>query len=79
VRIAIAEAERRTGDVRLAEQPTDPATGQIRPIKLITDNGPAFKAATFAVFLASRPGLTRIRTRWRSPSHNGVRERRSGR
>jgi putative transposase len=78
VRVAIAEAERLAGGIGLAEQLTDPVTGQIRPIKLVTDTGAAFKGATFAVFLASHPELLHIRTRRRSPGQNGVRERAFG-
>jgi putative transposase len=42
---AVAEAERLAGGMALAEQLRDPATGQIRRIKLVTDNGGAFKGA----------------------------------
>jgi hypothetical protein len=34
---------------------------------LITDNGPCFKGHHFARYIASRPELTHIRTRRRSP------------
>jgi putative transposase len=37
VRLAIAEAQRLAGGVPLAQQLTDPDTGQVRPIKLVTD------------------------------------------
>jgi transposase InsO family protein len=76
VRLAIAEAERLAG-VALSDQLVDPGTGQIRRIKLVTDNGSAFKGAAFAAFIASRPELLHIRTRRRSPGQNGVRERAS--
>jgi len=46
VRIAIAEAERLAGGVPLVEQLADPVTGKIRRIKLVTDNGGAFKRGT---------------------------------
>ena len=62
----------------LADQLRDPATGQIRRIKLVTDNGGAFKGAVFAAFIASRPELLHIRTRRKSPGQNGVRERTFG-
>jgi putative transposase len=78
VRIAIAEAERLADGRPLAEQLTDPTTGKIRRIKLVTDNGGAFKGARFAAFIASRPELLHIRTRRRSPGQNGVRERAFG-
>ncbi|MEY9997530.1 putative transposase [Streptomyces sp. V4I8] len=78
VRIAIAEAEC-LGGAPLAELlPTDPETGKIRRIKLVTDNGGAFKGAAFARFIASRPELLHIRTRAKSPGQNGVRERAFG-
>jgi transposase InsO family protein len=77
VQIAIAEAERLAGRP-LAEALTDPHTGEIRRIKLVTDNGAAFKGAAFARFIASRPELLHIRTRRRSPGQNGVRERAFG-
>lgn len=78
VKAAIAEAERLAGGVTLAEQLRDPATGHIRRIKLVTDNGGAFKGAAFATFIASRQELLHIRTRRKSPGQNGVRERAFG-
>ncbi|WP_217699361.1 integrase core domain-containing protein, partial [Protofrankia sp. BMG5.30] len=50
----------------------------IRKIKLVTDNGAAFKGAVFARFVASRSELLHIRTRRKSPGQNGVRERAFG-
>ena len=41
VQLAISEAERLAGGVALAEQLRDPATGAVRRIKLVTDNGGA--------------------------------------
>lgn len=78
VQLAIAEAERLAGGIPLAEQVRDPDTGQLRRIKLVTDNGAAFKGAVFARFLATRPELLHIRTRRKSPGQNGVRERAFG-
>ena len=78
VHLAITEAERLAGGVSLAEQLTDPDTGQLRRITLVTDNGGAFKGARFAAFIASRPELRHIRTRRKSPGQNGVRERAFG-
>ncbi|WP_189062269.1 integrase core domain-containing protein, partial [Longimycelium tulufanense] len=75
--VAIAEAERLAGRP-LAEQLTDPETGKVKRIKLVTDNGGAFKGAQFAAFIASRPELRHIRTRRKSPGQNGVRERAFG-
>ncbi|AEH09123.1 MULTISPECIES: integrase core domain-containing protein [Protofrankia] len=78
VQIAIAEAERLAGGRPLADQLVDPATDEITRIKLVTDNGAAFKGAAFARFLGSRPELLHIRTRRKSPGQNGVRERAFG-
>lgn len=78
VRLAIAEAERLADGVPLAEQVTDPMTGKINRIKIVTDNGGAFKGSRFAAFIASRPELLHIRTRRSSPGQNGVRERAFG-
>jgi putative transposase len=78
VKLAIAEAERLAGGVNLAEQLTDPVTGKIRRIRLVTDNGGAFKGAAFARFIASRTEFLHIRTRKKSPGQNGVRERAFG-
>lgn len=50
----------------------------MRPIALVTDNGPCFKAARFATSIESRPELIHIRTRRKSPQQNGVRERAFG-
>lgn len=77
VTIAIAEAERLAG-CPLEEAICDKATGEVRRIKLVTDNGSAFKGAAFARFIASRTEFVHIRTRRRSPGQNGVRERAFG-
>jgi putative transposase len=75
--LAIAEAERLLG-CSLLDLLTDPDTGELRPIALISDNGPAFKANGFARYIDSRPELIHIRTRRKSPQQNGVRERAFG-
>jgi len=77
VTIAIVEAERLAGRP-LAQALADPATGEIRRIKLVTNNSAAFKGAAFARFIASRPELLHTRTRAKSPGQNGVRERAFG-
>lgn len=74
VKAALAEVEEVLGHP-LADDVTDPATGEIHPVVVVTDNGPAFRSAAFARFIASRPELTHVRTRHRSPGTNGVRER----
>lgn len=53
-------------------------TGQITPVILVSDNGPCYKAAAFARYIASRPELTHVRTRRRTPQTNGVIERYHG-
>jgi len=77
VQAAIDQAEALLGGP-LIEDLTDPATGEVTPIYLVSDNGPCFKAAAFARFIASRPELTHIRTRKKSPQTNGVIERYHG-
>lgn len=77
VELAIAEAERLTQQ-SLLQQQTEPDTGEVRPITLVTDNGAAFKSAQFARFLRSRPELSHVRTRANTPGQNGVRERAFG-
>ena len=74
---AIAESERLAGQP-LAELLTDPLTGEIHPIALVTDNGPCFKSVRFAAYIDKRPELIHIRTRRKSPNQNGVRERAFG-
>ena len=74
---AIDETERLTGRL-LRELLVDPVSGEIRPIALVTDNGPCFKAARFAAYIEKRPELIQIRTRRNSPNQNGVRERAFG-
>jgi transposase InsO family protein len=63
----MAEAERLLG-CPLGE---DCATA----LTIVTDNGPAFKSADFAHFIARHPELRHVRTRHRAPETNGVVER----
>lgn len=74
---AINESGRLAGRP-LAELLADPVTGEIRPIAVVTDNGPCFKSARFAAYIQRRPELIHIRTRRKSPNQNGVRERAFG-
>jgi transposase InsO family protein len=74
VRLAITEAKALLG-LDLLDAVTDRDTGEIHTIKVVTDNGPAFKAAAFSRFIAGHPELAHIRTRKKSPNTNGVRER----
>lgn len=68
------EAETVLG-VPLIVDVTESETGEIHPVVVVTDNGPAFKSAAFARYIASRPEFTHVRTRRKSPHTNGVRER----
>ena len=77
LKAAIGEAERLLG-CPLIEDLTDPQTGEVTPIFVVSDNGPCFKSATFYRFIASRPELTHVRTRRKSPQTNGVIERYHG-
>ena len=53
----------------------DAATGEIIPLVIVTDNGPAMKSVAVARWFAARPHLTHVRTRHRAPWTNGVVER----
>jgi putative transposase len=62
----------------LLDDITDPQTGEITPVIIVSDNGPCYKGARFARYIDSRPDLTHVRTRRRSPQTNGVIERYHG-
>jgi putative transposase len=62
----------------LKEIVSDEENGEIRPVAVVTDNGPCFKAARFAAYIDRRPELIHIRTRRKTPQQNGVRERAFG-
>ena len=78
VELALDEAQRLLGAVPLVEHLTDPDTGEIVPITLVTDNGGPFRSFRFGALIAARPELRHARTRVRSPGQNGVRERAFG-
>ncbi len=59
----------------LADDCVHHETGELQPLVLVTDNGPAFKSSDFAGFVAARDHLTHVRTRYRAPETNGVVER----
>ena len=59
----------------LLDDVTDPDTGEVVPVIVVTDNGSAYRAAGFARYIASRPELRHVRTRIKSPETNGVVER----
>lgn len=75
VELALAEAEQLLAGPSLLEHLTDPDTGEIIPITLVTDNGGPFRSFRFGALVAARPELRHVRTRVRTPGQNGVRER----
>lgn len=77
VELALAEVHAVTGRKLIELLPRD-ADGQVMPVRLVTDNGPAFRGAEFARFLAAHPELAHVRTRNKAPHTNGVRERAFG-
>lgn len=62
----------------LLEDLIDPGTGELTPIILVSDNGPAYKSIGFSRYIATRPEFRHIRTKRRSPHTNGVIERSFG-
>lgn len=74
LKAAIAEAEALLGH-SLEEDCVDPVSGEVHMLVIVTDNGPCYKSAEFATFIAARPWLRHVRTRFRSPWTNGVIER----
>jgi len=74
--LALAEAESLLPDGQsLIEYLTDPDTGEIVPITLVTDNGGPFRSFLFESYIAKRAELRHVRTRVKTPGQNGVRER----
>ncbi len=75
--VALAKTEKLLGR-SLREAVTDPETGEVRPVAVVTDNGGCFRSGRFTRFIGEHPELIHIRTRHRSPGQNGVRERAFG-
>lgn len=50
-------------------------TGEIEPVNVVTDNGPAMRSIAVARWFRRRPYLRHVRTRHRAPETNGVIER----
>ena len=71
---AIERAEELLGG-SLLEDCVDMETGEQFGLRIVTDNGAAFKGDGFARFFASRVHLEHIRTRHYAPQTNGVVER----
>jgi putative transposase len=59
----------------LARTGLDEETGELHPLVIVSDNGPAYKSDRFATFIAARPELAHVRTKHRAPETNGVVER----
>jgi transposase InsO family protein len=77
VRAAIVTAEDLLG-TPLVDDCIDPATGELHPVTIVSDNGPAYKSTDFLRFIRSRPELAHVRTRHHAPETNGVVERFNG-
>ena len=71
---ALAEVEALLG-VTWVEDLTDPTTGQIATLRLVTDNGSCFTSARFGAWVAAKRHIAHIRTRRRAPWTNGMTER----
>jgi putative transposase len=71
---ALAQVEVLLG-VTWVEDLTDPETGEIGTLTIVTDNGPCFKSGGFAAWVASKHHLRHVRTRRKAPWTNGVIER----
>jgi len=71
---ALAEVEELLG-VSWVEDLTDPSTGKIGTLRIVTDNGSCFKSGAFAAWVASKRHIVHIRTRNKAPWTNGVIER----
>jgi len=72
--MALAEVEVLLG-VTWVQDLTDPDTGEIGTLRLVTDNGPCFKSARFASWVAAKRHVVHIRTRKKAPWTNGMIER----
>lgn len=59
----------------LIDDLTDPQTGEILPIVVVSDNGACYRASGFARHIAARPEFQHVRTRYKAPETNGVVER----
>lgn len=71
---ALAEVETLLG-ISWIEDLTDPDTGEIAKLRIVTDNGSCFKSAGFAGWVASKRHIGHVRTRKKAPWTNGVIER----
>lgn len=74
LRVAIKRAEELLCH-ELAGDCVDLETGELERLRVVTDNGAAFKSDAFWRLIQSRPELEHIRTRHYAPETNGVVER----
>lgn len=74
VELALTEAEAMLDGIKLIDL-TDPETGEIVPIPLVTVNGGPLRSFRFEHFITTHPELRHVRPRVRTPGQNGVRER----
>ena len=59
----------------LLQDCTDPDTGELTPVIVVSDNGACDRAAGFAAHIRARPEFAHVRTRHRAPQTTGVIER----
>ena len=71
---ALDEVETLLG-ITWVEDLTDPDTGEIGTLRIVTDNGSCFKSGAFAAWVASKHHIVHIRTRNKAPWTNGMIER----
>lgn len=74
LKLAIARAEALLCHSLLGDC-VDLASGEVARLRIVTDNGAAFKSDAFWRFVAGQPRLGHIRTRHYAPETNGVVER----
>ena len=71
---AIEQVEVLLGRPLLADC-VDVDTGEVEPLVIVTDNGPAMRSIAVARWFNARPHLKHVRTRHKAPETNGVIER----
>jgi len=74
LQVAIARAEELLGHELLGDC-VDLESGELTRLRIVTDNGAAFKSDAFWRFVNGHPCLEHIRTRHYAPETNGVVER----
>jgi putative transposase len=74
----LEDARDRAGELLgrpLLQDCTDPHTGELTPVIVVSDNGACYRAAGFAAHIQARPEFAHVRTRHKAPETNGVIER----